>query len=143
MKNIDKTILFSLLVVSASFTFCDQHIAGQNREVLLHNNGLKYWDCYCRGYDSSICGNSLMITNLGTMREYYYENKKRRFRTYGDVILEDMKWKLKEDTLVFDQFKFVILKISKDSLEVQDLQQILGRERLFFLKSADQKSKPW
>jgi len=134
--------LISIPLVFENISLRQLDKATGNIENTITSGGTKYWDPFWDGYNNKMRGNGWVVSNKHLIREYYYKNGKRKFTTYGDVILEEMEWKLKEDTLIFDQFKFKITKISKDTLIVKDLQKLFGKEYLYFASSKNQRTKP-
>lgn len=68
---------------------------------------------------------------------------KREFVSYGDYVIDTVKYEIKGDTLMtaLGQ-KYIILKINDTNLVMKDITRIWGVDTLKFVKSKDQKSYP-
>jgi hypothetical protein len=82
-----------------------------------------------------------------TFIEYVYTSKKENKISrpdYGDVIVNKMKWKCKQDTLYLQYsldytVSYPIIKLTSKELVVKDIKRAWGRDTLFFTIAKDQK----
>ena len=110
----------------------------QNKFLEGKNNS-QYWDAHY--------GYSWHFSQTG-FREYVPgDTNKRIWVTVDDVILPVYTWDVFQDTLFIrhkkeiDQ-KYLIYKLTEDTLIVRDFNKSWGWDTLFFYKSADQASLP-
>lgn len=116
---------------------------------LLTAKDKKFWDVE-KGYDkvSNHTGELLnwMISYDKTLVEYSYsKNNRIKHRYGGDVMLDQLKFNLNNDTLFIDDVinvKYLIRKITVDSLVIQRVDKNLLQKAIIFKKSYDQKTLP-
>jgi hypothetical protein len=112
-------------------------------ELLTKKQG-KFWDLFTLP-KRNVYGRGFCFYSDGRVIDYNYDKLKHRIITdYDDVIIDKLTWKINIDTLFIGNiYKYKILKLNKDTLELIDLYQTGGvTEKLLFLKSKDQVTKP-
>ena len=120
--------------------------ANKTRMELLTSDSQKYWDPYYN-FKSEKLGKGWLLTKNKKLVEYSYSNDGLRQEiNYGDLIWDGFSFKL-SDSLIeindYNDYKFKILKLTKDSMILKDISQISYTylDSILFIKSNDQVSR--
>ncbi len=134
------TLLFSLLLLG-TFQSCLQLKSTRILNSYLTANNIKYWDTKV-GYSWRF---SMADTSF---TEYSYNKELNRIQAnYGDVLVNNLKWKISKGYLYFGpngrwDIKYRIVYLSKDKLIVIDRDKSWGKDTLYFTPSFDQSTVP-
>lgn len=136
----------SLSNSSLEFENSKGHIINDTSFLLSGKSG-KYWDRIDK-HDLANNHSGEKYNWLFTkenLYEYIYKGKRRVVPIYqNDLIIDHWTYKLSEDTLVLNgsfQTKYLIKKLTKDSLVIQHFGEFGLKRPILYLRSKDQKTK--
>lgn len=103
---------------------------------LLASNNFKLWDAKCGN-------NWLFMKNRVFMECEYSDDKQLKKVTIPDVIVNEMNWSCKNDTIYIYYapqivYKYPIIRLNEKQLIVKDLNKHWGRDTLVFYRANSQ-----
>jgi hypothetical protein len=106
----------------------------------------QYWDPFYL-FNEKKRGRGWIFSRDSSFKEYKYMNEMRKDLFYGTLIWDEFKFDINGDTILiknYNDYKFVILKLTKDSLVVKDISEISYTylDSILLIRSKDQTTIP-
>jgi len=140
-----KFILFAtfIFIFAQHFSRADKPLKTENDVFsLLTSDSTKVWDPHYQ-FTNEVFGRGWIFSSDSAFKEFYYQDGVRREMTYGGIKWDGFRFEIKGDSihiLDYNDYKFVIHKITEDSLIVSDVSSIRYTylDTVLYLKSPNQ-----